>query len=266
MPTQKTKSPSGDIFFRSCEIQKIAIKVDYKAKHIDYTKLKAGRLLELVNFVNLNDAELVLSPVCLYGVTGWARLSDRILKIWLPHVRDTQIPGIVSGVSEMKSFVNIGMGMKDMFKKPVEQFQKDGRIVRGVTQGASSLMKTATLETVKLSSKLAVRMQSALESADQAMRPDVIDTYSTSPPIRADQPIDFQQGIAMGYQSISSRFKIAARSMSSQAVNQESVAKHIPTTMLQPIIGVTEALSKALSGLHSTLDQTHRKRNDDKYK
>jgi hypothetical protein len=52
----------------NCEVDKIYIKLDYKAKHIDYSKLKKGNYMELMNFISLDGAELHLNSIKLTGV------------------------------------------------------------------------------------------------------------------------------------------------------------------------------------------------------
>jgi hypothetical protein len=45
------------------------MKIDYKPKHIDYTNLKGGNLMELMNFFHFEAAEMTLRSVKLTGVS-----------------------------------------------------------------------------------------------------------------------------------------------------------------------------------------------------
>eukprot|EP00121_Abeoforma_whisleri_P013331 Awhi_evm1s12297 len=51
---------------------------------------------------------------------------------WLPHVKETQVLGVLSGVTPIKSFVNVGGGVADLIFLPLEQYQKDNRVMRGL--------------------------------------------------------------------------------------------------------------------------------------
>ena len=54
-----------------------------------------------------------------------------ILSKWVPHVINTQLPYYVSGVSGVRSISNVGVGLVDLILLPLQQYQKDGRILRG---------------------------------------------------------------------------------------------------------------------------------------
>lgn len=123
---------SDNVFFKSCQIDPISIKVDYKAKRIDFESIKNGKYIEILNFVNLDGASLNLENVKLEGIKGWRRLFDKIISIWVPYIQRTQISSIASGVVGVKTLVNVGSGVRDLLTNPITQFQKDGRIIKGV--------------------------------------------------------------------------------------------------------------------------------------
>ena len=64
-------------------------------------------------------------------VKGWRRLIEDLGAAWLPHITNTQVPNMLSGVAPIRSLVNIGSGVADLILLPVEQYKKDGRIIRG---------------------------------------------------------------------------------------------------------------------------------------
>jgi autophagy-related protein 2 len=129
--THMKVSVTDTIFFRSCQVDKISIKVDYKAKKIDFSSIKDGKLIELLNFVNLDGASLILEPVKLTAIHGLKKLIRKIIGIWIPHIRNTQVPNLASGISGLKTLVNIGAGFKELVYQPVNQYQKDGNIIKG---------------------------------------------------------------------------------------------------------------------------------------
>jgi hypothetical protein len=113
------------------EIYPVLLKVDYRPKHVNYGSLKEGQFAELVNFFHLDAAEMNLSHVKLTGIKGYDRLVRAVINHWLPHIRDTQLGKVVTGVSSIQSVVNIGSGVADLVLLPIEQYRKDGRIIRG---------------------------------------------------------------------------------------------------------------------------------------
>jgi len=57
---------------------------------------------------------------------------ESIKNIWIPHVYNTQLAQFASGISSVRSLMNIGTGMADLILLPME-YQKEGRIVRGIS-------------------------------------------------------------------------------------------------------------------------------------
>ncbi|KAJ3261179.1 autophagy- protein 2 [Boothiomyces macroporosus] len=270
-PSSEVESPMpgsskfvDETFFQLFELDPISIQIDYKPKHVDYSSLKGGKLTEMINFLHIDGAKLYLTPVRLSGVYGWQKLFKRILDIWLPHIVDTQITNLASGVSGIKSLVNIGTGIADLVLLPIEQFKQDGRILRGISRGASSFVKTTTIETVKIGTKLASGAQTILESTQSSFLPYQTDEQKVSK--LADQPKDLAEGLKMGLQSLNQG--VAGAKKLFQPSSQESTLPPgvVPAAMLQPVIGLTEALAKTLVGLSNTLDKTQSKRMHDKYK
>lgn len=50
-------------------------------------------------------------------------------------------------------------GVRDLFWLPIEQFQKDGRIVRGLQRGANAFSTSAALAILELTSRLVQTLQ-----------------------------------------------------------------------------------------------------------
>ena len=114
------------------EIHPIILKIDYKPKYLNYGNIKEGQLAELVNLFHLDGADIQLSHIKLTGISGFSRLADKLAQEWLPHIMNTQVPHMVSGVSPIRSIVNVSTGMADLILLPIQQYRKDGRIIRGI--------------------------------------------------------------------------------------------------------------------------------------
>ncbi|KAJ3154120.1 autophagy- protein 2 [Geranomyces michiganensis] len=300
---QKPPPPPGSQFFQLCDIQPLSIKIDYKPKHVDYANLKDGNMAEVLNFFQLDAAEINLRGVRLTGVRGWSRIFEGVLGQWLPHIRSTQIPNMASGVSGVRSLVNIGSGLADLVLLPIEQYKKDGRIIRGVQKGAKSFAKTAASETIKIGTKLAVGTQGLLEQAEEILggegsgdnernqfsrpgspgSPASESQYQQQQQQRqhlsskySEQPSDLKEGVGLAYRSLSRNVAAAARTV--MAVPTEAydngktqspvraVMRAVPVAVLRPMIGVTEAVSKTLMGIQNSMDPTRRDQMEDKYK
>ncbi|KAJ2232541.1 autophagy- protein 2 [Coemansia sp. RSA 485] len=136
--------------------------------------------VELLNFFPLEDAEMTLSTVKVRGVAGISKLVRELGSAWLPHLTQTQIPGVVSGMTPLRSLVNIGSGVADLVILPLEQYRKDGRLVQGIKRGAQSFARTTALEAIQLGAKVAVNAQTLLEQAGDILNVDVNSTGESS--------------------------------------------------------------------------------------
>ncbi|KAF9558314.1 autophagy- protein 2 [Mortierella alpina] len=161
------KSKSNDLYFQSVKLGEIAIKIDYKPKHVDYTGLTGGNFVELMNFFHLDAAEMTLQAVQLHGISGFAKLGQDLVAAWLPHIRSTQVPHMVSGLTPIRSLVNLGSGIADLVLLPIEQYKRDGHIIRGLQKGGQAFTRATTLEALKIGTRLAVGTQVLLEHADE---------------------------------------------------------------------------------------------------
>ncbi|KAI8811104.1 ATG C terminal domain-containing protein [Cladochytrium replicatum] len=298
-----TPPQSEDVFIQYCEISPLKLKVDYKPKHVDYANIRGGNFVEFLNFFHLEGAEMTLRSVKLRGIKGWAKFAASLANEWVYHVRDTQVPGVLSGVTGVKSVMNLGTGIADLILLPIEQYRKDGKFVRGIQRGARSFAKAATMETLRLGTRLAVGTQVLLEHADDALdtgssgsrlRPSSFSygshdqptsssgsgsqgDSSSQPPLSkfSDPPRDVKEGIESAYRSISSNVGVAAKTI--LAVPMEvyertgaqgsvrAVLRAVPVAVLKPMIGASEAVSKTLLGLQNTFDPVKKLQMEDKY-
>ncbi|CDR87668.1 related to APG2-required for sporulation [Sporisorium scitamineum] len=166
-PVQPTGAPLP--FVQFAEVLPIKIKLDYKPKRVDYNLLRQGKTIELMNFFHFEGSEMVLRHITLRGINGWTRLFDTLNDIWTPDVKANQLADFLSGLGPIRSLVNVGAGLADLVLLPIEQYHRDGRVLRGVQRGAASFAKSTALEAVKLGARLATGTQVILEQAEHVL-------------------------------------------------------------------------------------------------
>nr|GAT53224.1 predicted protein [Mycena chlorophos] len=296
-----TGDSSGDIYFQLAEIFPVDLKLDYKPRRVDYRALREGRTIELMNFFHFDGAEMTLRHITLSGITGWPRLFDLLNDIWTPDVKATQLVDVISGVAPIRSVVNVGSGVADLVLLPIAQYKKDGRIVRGVQKGTTAFLKSTAVEAIKLGARLATGTQVILEQAEDVLGGQFKGPVTTEAvqPVNADyvfeggsddedepdadriskyaeQPADLREGVQSAYKSLQRNLHSAAQTI--LAVPMEvyersgtegpvrAVVRAVPIAVLKSGIGVTEAVSKTMLGLHNTLQPETRQENDAKYK
>lgn len=162
-----------------------------------------------------------------------------IQDIWTPDVKANQLAEVVSGIAPLRSVVNVGSGVANLVLLPIEQYRRDGRIVRGLQKGAQAFTKQTTLEAIHAGAKLANGTQVILEQAehvlggkfsrsvaaesvvasprsggeediegtdDEASGPDPRSRYAT-------QPANLRQGVQGAYRSFGDNLKDAAQTI-----------------------------------------------------
>ncbi len=159
--------------------------------------------------------------------------------LWTPDVKATQLADVISGVSPIRSVVNVGSGVADLVLLPIAQYRKDGRVVRGLQKGTKAFVRSTAMEAVKLGAQLATGTQVILEQAENVLgskfnetvlaetvshpSENVIDTgaddwasndESTDPISKyAEQPVDIRDGIESAYTSIRRNLSSAAQTI-----------------------------------------------------
>ncbi|KAK5808879.1 ATG C terminal domain-containing protein [Linnemannia elongata] len=248
VPDNVEKKKPNEMYFQSVKLGEIAVKMDYKPKHVDYTGLSGGNFVELMNFFHLDAAEMTLQEVQLHGINGFAKMGQDLVAAWLPHIRSTQVPNMVSGLTPIRSLVNLGSGIADLVLLPIEQYKRDGHIIRGLQKGGQAFTRATTLEALKIGAKLAVGTQVLLEHADEifgsgataagggghggksvagnrgaagAESDDGLDPYNNNSGKRmgsrvskyANQPADINEGMELAYKSLSKNIGTAAHTI-----------------------------------------------------
>jgi autophagy-related protein 2 len=238
-----------------------------------------------MNFFILDEADMVLRHVIIYGVSGFDKLSKTLNDIWMPDIKQNQLPGVLAGLAPVRSLVNVGGGVRDLVVVPMREYRKDGRVVRSIQKGALAFAKTTTSELVKLGAKLAIGTQTVLQGAEGfLLNPgqrrdgrwedaDIDEEEKKVISLYADQPVGVRQGLRGAYTSLE-RDLLTARDaiiavpgevMESGSAHgaARAVLKRAPTVIFRPVIGASKAISQTLMGATNSLDPQHRRRIED---
>lgn len=283
-------------FLQRVEVNSIRVRLDFKPKRVDYAGLRSGHTTEFMNFFILDQADMVLRHVIIYGVSGFDKLGKTLNDLWMPDVKSNQLPGVLAGLAPVRSLVNVGGGVKDLVVVPMKEYRKDGRVVRSIQKGAVAFARTTTTELVKLGAKLAVGTQTVLQGAEdflspqpqqqqrqhQQRRPDsaagwedaeLDDEEKKQISLYAEQPVGVMQGLKGAYASLE-RDLLTARdaivAMPGEVMESgtasgaaRAVLKRAPTIILRPAMGVSKAVGQTLLGATNSLDPENRRRMED---
>lgn len=100
-------------------------------------------------------------------------------------------------------YLTLVQGIRDLFWLPIEQYQKDGRIVRGLQRGANSFTTSTAMAALELTSRLVHAIQSTAETAYDMVSPGPSVRRKTKGQKgrrkRYSQPLDIREGMANAY-------------------------------------------------------------------
>lgn len=281
-------NPSEPPFIQRAEVNDIQVKLDFKPKRVDYAGIRSGHTTEFMNFIVLDEANMVLRHTILYGVSGFDRLGKMLNDVWMPEIKQNQLPGILAGLAPVRSLANFGGGVRDLVEIPVREYRRDGRLVRALGKGAVAFARTSGTELIRLGAKLAIGTQTVLEGAegllgagagaaprggwdadadsDDDERPREISLY-------ADQPVGVVQGLRGAYKSLERDLVMARDAIiavpgevmeSGSAVGAvRALGRRAPTVILRPLVGGTKAVGKTLLGVGNWADPGNLRRVED---
>ena len=292
---ERTSQTAETTFLQRVEVNAIRVRLDFKPKRVDYAGLRSGHTTEFMNFFILDQADMVLRHVIIYGVSGFDKLGKTLNDLWMPDVKRNQLPGVLAGLAPIRSLVNVGGGVRDLVVVPMKEYRKDGRVVRSIQRGAVAFARTTTTELVRLGAKLAIGTQTVLQGAEdflnqqppppqqqQQQRPDFAagwedaeldDEEKKQISLYADQPVGVMQGLKGAYASLE-RDLLTARdaivAMPGEVMESgtaggaaRAVLRGAPTIILRPAMGVSKAVGQTLLGATNSLDPENRRRMED---
>ncbi|XP_054259234.1 autophagy-related protein 2 homolog A [Macrosteles quadrilineatus] len=266
--TEQDPTPNSPIFFRRFEFTpEVPIRLDYEGKHVD---MKHGPLAGLLmGLAQLNCSELRLKRLShRHGLLGFEKLLSYIMSEWLSDIKKNQLPSLLGGVGPMYSVVQLFQGIRDLFWLPIEQYQKDGRIVRGLQRGANSFTTSTAMAALELTTRIVHAIQSVAETA--------FDMVSPGPSVRRRRnkrgsksrsrytpPADFREGVTNAVALVKEGIGETAHTLVQEALAEHEdkgafgavggVLRQIPPTMVAPIILASAATSNLLGGVRSQL-------------
>ncbi|ETV99582.1 hypothetical protein H310_08237 [Aphanomyces invadans] len=274
---------AASFFFQSVDIRSFKIKIDYRPQRVDFQALQAGDYLEVINLFVLEGMELSLRHIKLSGVSNWDALINQTLVHWVQDISRHQIHKCLASVVPMRSISNIGAGAADLILLPMAQYGKDRRVIRGLRKGATSFLKSVTIETLNTASKLARGTKSLLETADHVMQDSKKKKTqfnsrkgNTHARYLISQPANATEGWNQAYASMSRELHVVAKTIVAVPLLEyqrtgshgyvKSVIRAVPVAVLRPMIGATEAVSRALIGVRNAVDPEMKEDMENKFK
>ncbi|XP_041093961.1 autophagy-related protein 2 homolog A [Polyodon spathula] len=236
----------------------------------------------LIGLAQLNCSELKLKRLsCRHGLLGVDKVISYAVNEWLTDIRKNQLPGILGGVGPMHSVLQLGEtshgvpALRDLFWMPIEQYRKDGRLIRGLQRGAASFGTSTASAALELSNRLVQAIQATAETVYDILSPTppisrgILDKRSGKRQRWGQQPADLREGVAKAYDTVREGVLDTAQTICDVATRGHEqkglpgavggVLRQIPPTVVRPLIVATEATSNLLGGMRNQIKPDARK-------
>ncbi|XP_049531977.1 autophagy-related protein 2 homolog B [Anopheles darlingi] len=257
----------------------VPIRIDYHGKRMELSHGSLAGLL--MGLGQLQCSEIRLKKISYrHGLLGVDRLLNFLLQEWLQDIKKHQLPKIIGGFGPMYSLVQLFQGVWDLFWLPIEQYQKDGRIVRGLQRGAQSFTARTALAMLEITTRIIHLLQITAETA--------YDMISPGPSIRRGRgnrkgkrkrlhpPQDIREGMSNAIQIVREGISETAHNLVEITALEHdqkgytgavgAVMRQIPPIVVQPIVLATQATSNVLGGVKNQLVPDARAEAREKYK
>lgn len=269
------------IFFREFRFtSEVPIRLDYHGKHV---AMEQGTFAGIIiGLTQLNCSELKLRRLCYrQGLLGVDKLFAYAMNEWLNDIKKNQLPGLLGGVGPIHSLVQLVQGFRDLVWLPIEQYRKDGRIVRGFQRGTSSFGTSTAMAALELTNRMVRTIQAAAETAYDMVSP-VPDERDTKKIKRfshyglAHQPVDLREGVAKAYTVVKEGITDTALTIYDTATREHEqrgmtgavggVLRQLPPAVVKPLIMATEATSNVLDGMRNQIHPDARQEESQKWR
>ncbi|XP_071833635.1 autophagy-related protein 2 homolog A-like isoform X2 [Apostichopus japonicus] len=270
------------IFFRSFVFSPdVPVKLDYEGKRL---QMEQGTFVGiLAGLGQLNKSEFSLRRLHnRQGLLGVDKLLQFAINEWMTDIQRNQFSSILGGVGPMHSFVEFFAGLFDIIRLPVEQYQRDGRIIRGFQRGANSLGTSTTMAAVELTNRMVRMLQSVAEMTYDLVTPGpgVARRSITAAPFvqprLSRQPMDIREGMTNAfnlfkegtYDTANAIYQTAWEEYQQKGVTGAvgGFIRQVPPSMIRPFILATEASSSILGGVRNQILPDARKEDDEKWR
>jgi autophagy-related protein 2 len=260
------------------------IRIDYRGKLRNEQLFDSGPFLNLlIGLAQLAKVDIYLKRISYKrGLLGYEKLLTFLLNEWLNDIRPTDV---IKGIVPLSSISQIIIGIKDLFYLPIDQYRRDGRVLRGIQRGASSFTTSTALALIELSSQVVRCAHFAAVLCFELVSSSTIPPNNSLPSSSSSSanaimvrnhppPNDIREGVTYAVNVIRQSFNTTSHQLRTEAQLGRrrkgvlgvvgGLLRQMPSVAIQPIVTTTKAAENFLVGVRNQIDRDER--NDDKEK
>jgi autophagy-related protein 2 len=233
------KKSASPVSIELCDFRALKLKIDYYPNRVDMTKLKEGRYTELVNLFSYEGMEVALKRAEFRNLRGFDELATALTEYWAQDIFNKQLYQLLAGISP--AIKNVATDMADIVLLPVDLFRGKASSA-SVGKKAQHFAKTIVVEGCGIGKKVT---SAALNLLDDKRTRRV--------------PTGMPDGVNVAAQAVASRAKsvhhtiiavpLATWQREGTTGALKSVIRAIPVAVIQPVLGLGEAIEAISSGI-----------------
>jgi hypothetical protein len=237
-PSSIASSPIEPLI-ESVDFRAMKLKIDYYPKRMNIRKIREGKYSELVHLFSYESMEVALKRVEMKNVRGFGQLAAMLTEYWSQDILNKQLYQLLAGLSP--TMKNVANDMADIVLLPVDVFRGKAHTT-SLGSKAQRFAKTIVVEGCGVGSKVT---SAALNLLDEGRVKRV--------------PKGMPDGFSVAANAVSLRAKsvhqtiiavpLATWQREGTTGAMKSVIKAIPVAVIQPILGVGEAIEALSSGI-----------------
>ncbi|KAH3745489.1 autophagy- protein 2 [Pelomyxa schiedti] len=259
----ETKLPCYDIVFDQVDIAPIKFALDYVAKRLDLKNL-VNSSQEIWNLFTISGAQISLPRLLLEGnqmeCNSWGSLLVVVVNKLFANKLTLYAQVTTTGVRPLRTFMNLGSGMANVFLLPIDQYRKDRSLLLGINRGVVGLASIVGKEALDFFSCVSGNVRDGVSWTN-----DWLSGKSSAPSGKKPAaPQGTQDGLRLACNSLSREFQVVAETAYSTPMEEYhksggtgflfALLKALPVVVFSPIAAATETIDNVVQGVGTTLD------------
>ena len=264
-------APLPPPFVQKCELNSFVAVIDYRPRKVKVSRIRKGNFGEAINMCSVSNMKFILPRCKVEAVEGFDNVFSRILSSWTEDIVKHQIHKYFSSITPLKSLKRVGSGFADMVLLPIEQYNLDKDLKKGLKKGAVSASRKIGGEAMDFASFL---FGAAAATLDSIRVPDTSSSHSMG--VARPSPSGIKKSLMESYFTLMDGLEDAAHRIvvlprdeykhGGATATAKSAVAAIPSSAFNMMSQTFKAASIMSAGISSFLDRKSSIDENDKYK
>ena len=236
------KKNNNDIYFSKIYINSLYFDISYKPIEVNIAKLLKGSKDELVNIKVIHNLQLNFNKINIFHTLGTNNISNNIFDIYLQDLYTNNWQSLLK-IAPTKYIYNI---IEPIYKLFDINLLNNKIFILILKDMGYTIVYNLSNDILESTTRGIVSIQTIIENINK--KEDKLSKFSNA-------PHSLNSGLKSAYKSIKDGIK---------KINNNNTT--IYEKIIEPVIIITEATSKTLMGIHSSINKKKKNINKNRYK